>query len=117
MRQYWVYILASRTRRLYIGVTNDLNRRVAQHRQGVHGFTARYQIKRLVYYETTGDIRAAIAREKQLKGWLRSRKLALISGANPAWEDLLPAERLSLSELTAIRKNKKQILRCAQDDR
>ena len=90
MRQYTVYILASKNRRLYIGVTNNLELRVAQHRLGVHGFTARYRIRRLVYYETTGDVRAAIAREKELKGWTRAKKLALISSMNPAWDDLLP---------------------------
>ena len=91
MRQYWVYILASRSRVLYIGVTNNLALRVAQHRQGVHGFTAKYRITRLVYYETTGDVIAAIAREKVLKRWTRARKIQLIESTNPAWADLLPA--------------------------
>jgi putative endonuclease len=90
MREFAVYILASRTRRLYIGVTNDLSRRVWEHRQQLSGFTAKYRITRLVYFETTSDPVAAISREKQLKGWLRSRKLELISTMNPAWEDLAP---------------------------
>ena len=91
MRQYAVYILASRSRRLYIGVTNNLEYRVTQHRLLLHGFTARYRITRLVYCEFTEDVSAAIAREKQLKGWLRSRKLALISSCNPTWDDLFPS--------------------------
>jgi putative endonuclease len=91
MRQYWVYILASRSRVLYIGVTNNLELRVARHRQGLHGFTAKYRITRLVYYETTTDVVAAITREKVLKRWSRARKVALIQSMNPTWDDLLPA--------------------------
>jgi putative endonuclease len=90
MRQYWVYILASRSRTLYIGVTNNLDLRVAQHRQGLHGFTAKYRVTRLVYYETTGDVIAAISREKVLKRWTRARKIHLIESMNPTWADLLP---------------------------
>jgi putative endonuclease len=90
MRQYWVYILASRSRELYIGVTNDLELRVAQHRLGVHGYTAEHRITQLVYYEETGDVRVAIDREKQLKGWKRQRKLQLVESMNPDWKDLLP---------------------------
>ena len=90
MRTYYVYILASRSRTLYIGVTNSLNRRVREHRDGRIVTTARYRIERLVYVETTDDVRAAIAREKQLKGWLRKRKLALITATNPGWDDLAP---------------------------
>jgi putative endonuclease len=90
MRECAVYILASRTRRLYVGVTNDLIRRVSEHRLGLFGFTAKYRITRLVYHETTPDVMAAIVREKQLKGWLGKRKLDLISTFNPTWDDLLP---------------------------
>jgi putative endonuclease len=90
MRSYYVYILASRSRNLYIGVTNDLHRRVRMHRDGQVHTTANYRIGRLVYVETTHDVRAAIAREKQLKGWVRRKKLALISAANPGWDDLAP---------------------------
>ena len=90
MRTYWVYILASKSRRTYIGVTNNLPHRVAVHRGGGVATTARYRLYRLVYAESTNDVRAAIRREKQLKGWLRSKKLALISSVNPAWDDLLP---------------------------
>ena len=90
MRIYSVYILASRSRSLYIGVTNNLVRRLRMHRDGKVHTTAKYRIVRLVHVETTSDVRAAIAREKQLKGWLRRRKLALISAANPGWDDLAP---------------------------
>ena len=89
MRQYHVYIMASLSRRLYIGVTNDLGRRMAEHTRltpGAH--TARYRITRLVYLEETSDIRIAIAREKQLKGWPRLRKCRLIETVNPDWRDL-----------------------------
>ncbi len=90
MRQYSVYILASRSRQLYIGVTNNLELRVAQHRVAVYGFTAERRINQLVYYEMTGDVRVAIEREKQLKGWRRLRKLQLVESMNPTWKDLLP---------------------------
>ena len=88
MRTYYVYILASRSRSLYVGVTNDLTRRLAEHRAGDVAFTARYRCSRLVYVETSTDARSAIAREKQLKDWRRAKKLALVEGMNPAWEDL-----------------------------
>jgi len=91
MRQYWVYIMASNSRTLYTGVTSDLERRVAQHRQGLNGFTANYRITRLVYFETTDDVMVAIEREKQIKSWTRAKRLALIASTNPAWDDLLPA--------------------------
>ena len=89
VRTYYVYIMASRSRVLYIGVTNDLTRRVNEHKRGLTaGFTSRYQITRLVYFEEFGDVRDAIAREKQLKGWVRARKIRLIEQKNAAWEDL-----------------------------
>lgn len=89
-RTYWVYILASRPHgTLYIGVTNSLQRRVWQHRTGqVDGFTKRYAVKLLVCFEEYRDIGNAIAREKQLKGWLRDKKIALIQKENPFWHDL-----------------------------
>ena len=88
-RRYFVYILSSQTKRLYVGVTNDLQRRVAQHKQReVEGFTSRYNIDQLVYYEETDDIRDAISREKQLKGWMRIRKIQLVQDMNPDWDDL-----------------------------
>ena len=88
MRQFFVYVLASRSHRLYIGVTNDLTRRMYEHRGGMCSFTSRYCINRLVYFETTTDAMAAIAREKELKGWLRAKKIALIEKDNPKWLDL-----------------------------
>ena len=88
MRQYFVYILASRSGRLYVGVTNNLYLRIWRHRQGEHGFTARYRIHHLMYYEKTTDISAAITREKQLKGWIRAKKVALIESVNAGWLDL-----------------------------
>jgi len=93
-RTYCVYILASRSRTLYVGVTNDLERRLRQHRDRITpGFTSRYQIFELVHYEVFGDVRLAIAREKEIKGWRREKKLQLIREHNPPWEDL--AERLA----------------------
>ena len=86
---YYVYILASRSRTLYVGVTRDLMRRVAEHRAaGESTFVGRYRITRLVYFETTPNVRAAIAREKQLKRWKRERKIALVEEFNPGWHDL-----------------------------
>ena len=89
MRHYYVYIMTNNSRTLYIGVTNDLKRRVYEHKNKlVPGFTANYDINQLVYLEETYDIRAAIAREKQIKSWLRKKKIALIESVNPEWEDL-----------------------------
>ena len=88
-RSYWTYILASRTRVLYVGVTNDLARRVAEHRAGEGGaFTKWYRVHRLVYAEEHADVRDAIRREKEIKGWRRERKVALIEEDNPEWRDL-----------------------------
>ncbi len=90
MMQYWVYIATNRSQTLYTGVTNDLRRRMAEHTRGVvKGFTSRYRINRLVHFETTDDILVAIAREKQIKGWLRKKKIQLIESENPDWKDLL----------------------------
>jgi putative endonuclease len=84
-----VYILASRTRRLYTGVTGHLLKRVWQHKHKVFdGFTSDYNIDRLVYFESYDDMRVAINREKQLKRWRREKKLALIDRLNPCWIDL-----------------------------
>jgi len=89
VRTYYVYIMASRSRVLYTGVTNDLMRRVDEHKRSLTtGFTSKYHITRLVYFEEFGDVRDAIAREKQLKGWVRARKTRLIEQKNPTWEDL-----------------------------
>lgn len=90
MRTYWVYIMASRSRVLYPGVTNDLGRRVNEHKKSlIAGFTQRYRVTRLVYFEEHTDIRDVIAQEKQIKGWVRSRKVKLIEERNPTWDDLV----------------------------
>jgi putative endonuclease len=87
--RFYVYILASKSRRLYTGMTNWLFRRVMEHKSGeVEGFTKRYKINRLVYYEEFKYVRNCIAREKEIKGWSREKKVALIESINPAWEDL-----------------------------
>ena len=88
-RQYYVYIVANISRRLYVGVTNNLERRIYEHKHKLlPGFASQYNITRLVYMETTTDVSAAIAREKQIKGWLRRKKMALIEAQNPTWVDL-----------------------------
>ena len=88
-RRYCVYIMTNRSGTLYTGVTNDLSRRVYEHRQGIgSAFTAKYRIKHLIYVEEYSDVREAIAREKQIKRWRRSKKIALIESLNPDWEDL-----------------------------
>jgi putative endonuclease len=88
-RHYYVYIMANERHTIYTGVTNDLPRRVWQHKNKVvPGFTTRYDCTMLVYYEVTGEIRAAIEREKQIKGWLRRKKVELIMSLNPEWRDL-----------------------------
>jgi putative endonuclease len=89
-KQGYVYILASSFKRLYIGITTDLEARIWQHKNHhfPDSFTARYKIDSLVYYESYGLVVRAIAREKELKGWLRSRKIALIVESNPDWKDL-----------------------------
>lgn len=89
MKQYYVYILTNHTGTLYTGVTNSLERRVSEHKQKLlSGFTSKYNLARLVYYEMFNDVREAIAREKQIKGWLRAKKIALIESVNPNWKDL-----------------------------
>jgi putative endonuclease len=88
-KSYYVYIMSSPSRTLYTGVTNDLERRVHEHKSGaVAGFTKRYKIDRLVYFQETNDIGAAIAAEKQIKGLLRPKKIVLIEEENPTWRDL-----------------------------
>ncbi|MGC2111825.1 MAG: GIY-YIG nuclease family protein [Candidatus Korobacteraceae bacterium] len=88
--RYAVYIMASRSHTFYVGVTNDIERRVREHKSHtLEGFTSRYNIDRLVWYEIRGDIRVAIAREKQIKRWRREKKIRLIELLNPTWQDLL----------------------------
>ena len=89
MKQYYVYIMASKSRTLYAGTTDNLLRRVSEHKNRlIEGFTKKYNITSLVYYEMTSDVQAAIQRERQIKGWLRSKKIALIETTNPEWKDL-----------------------------
>jgi len=99
MRRLYVYILSNRSRGLYVGVTNDIVRRLREHRRLRRGHTGRYRIGRLVYVETVEGPRAAIAREKQIKGWRRAKKVELIQQRNPAWNDL--AEGWGLGSGTA----------------
>ena len=102
----WVYILSNKLRMLYVGVTNDLERRVSEHRARLaSGFPERYGLMSLVYFESTGDVRAAIAREKQIKGWVRRKKVALIHSVNQEWKDLS-------TEWTPLSPD---ILHCAQN--
>ena len=100
---YYVYIMTNRSKStLYTGVTNNLPRRIYEHKNKlVPGFTNKYNINTLLYFETTTDVNSAIAREKQIKGWLREKKIKLIESINPEWQDL--SEKL-------------EILRFAQDD-
>ena len=86
---YYVYILSNTSRTLYTGVTNDLKRRVYEHKNNLRpGFTSRYNINQLVYFEETRDVQAALAREKEIKGWRRKKKTDLISSVNSKWMDL-----------------------------
>ncbi|MHB1134423.1 MAG: GIY-YIG nuclease family protein [Chloroflexota bacterium] len=89
MKQYFPYIASNTAHPLYVGVTSDLARRVEEPTQGLTpGFTSKHHIGRLVYYESTADVGAALAREKQLKGWSRAKKVDLIEASNPFWLDL-----------------------------
>ena len=86
---FYVYIVASWSRVIYIGMTNNIKSRIQEHRMGsTEVFTRKYRCKRLVYYEKTDYVLNALAREKQLKGWRRSKKVALIESINPNWDDL-----------------------------
>ena len=110
--------MASRSRVLYVGVTNDLVRRVSEHKRGLGGVTSRYRVTRLVHREEFTHINDAIAREKALKGWRRSRKVALIEGSNPTWRDLAEGWSPSLRSGQALRATSRSFapLRGAQDD-
>jgi putative endonuclease len=88
-RLYYMYIMASLSRRVYVGVTNNLLRRTVEHKEGsIPGFTRKCRIHRLAYFESFRYVRSAIAREKEVKGWRRSKKVALIETMNPTWADL-----------------------------
>jgi putative endonuclease len=89
MADYFVYIMTNNSKTLYTGVTSNLRRRVAEHKSKVvPGFTRKYKIDKVVYFEVTSDVHSAIAREKQIKGWVRKKKIALIESVNPEWRDL-----------------------------
>ncbi len=90
MKQFYVYIMSNHSHRLYIGVTNDLTRRVHEHKQqATPSFTSRYNLTQLVYFESFSNVIEAIAREKHIKGWTRVKKIALIESSNPAWCELI----------------------------
>ena len=89
MNNYYVYIITNKSKTLYVGVTNDLSRRIFEHKNKLlDGFTKKYNISKLVYYENFNDPNEAIRREKQIKGWLRIKKIKLIESMNPDWKDL-----------------------------
>lgn len=125
LREYhfWVYILSSRSRNLYVGMTNRLLRRTEQHREHrIGAFTARYNIDRLVYFEYFQYVRSAIAREKELKHFTREEKIALIERVNPTWDDLYvrmttewDGKLAKLQQAGAIEPSEKQIL--SEDDK
>ena len=106
-KKYWVYIVCSVSGTLYIGIANNIERRVWEHKSGeFEGFASRYGCNRLVYYESFDAVRKAIAREKQLKGWVRRKKIALIESVNPRWLD--PAEKWGAQMAFAGESIKKQ---------
>ena len=89
MKRYWVYVMSNKSRRLYVGIKSDIFKRVWQHKnKTLPGFTARYNFDMLVHYEEFSQVISAIAREKEIKGWRREKKLKLILAENPDWEDL-----------------------------
>ena len=108
MAEYYVYIMANKSRMLYVGVTNNLERRVLEHKMKLlPGFTQRFNLARLVFWESTSDVIAAIEREKEIKVWVRRKKTALIHSLNPEWNDL-SEEWLPPNP---------DILHCVQDDK
>ncbi len=121
---YFAYTMASRSHTLYIGVTGDLRKRVFQHKWKEHeGFTARYNCDRLVWFERYQDVHKAIAREKELKGWRRSKKIALIESTNPIWADLgrdwhdyEPADYRRALDRMETEKQPRILRRCAPQD-
>ncbi|MDZ7716870.1 MAG: GIY-YIG nuclease family protein [Balneolaceae bacterium] len=89
MKRYYVYMMSNTSKMIYTGMTNNLARRVKEHKQKInYGFTSKYNIHQLIYYEEFQDVRKAIAREKEIKGWGRAKKVALIESINPKWKDL-----------------------------
>ncbi len=107
MSEYYVYIMSNKSRMLYVGVTNNIERRILEHKMKlIPGFTSRYNLTQLVYCESTNSVISAIEREKEIKGWVRRKKTALVNSLNPEWKDL--SEEL-------LPPNP-EILRSAQDD-
>ena len=96
-RTYFTYILTNKNRRLYIGMTNDLNRRLEEHRTGTKGFASAYKMTKLVYYETFEGPNAALQRERILKKWRREKKIQLIEGSNPEWDELVVEDQSGIS--------------------
>lgn len=87
--QYYIYIMTNKSGTLYVGITNDLKKRVYEHKNKmIEGFTKKYNITRLLYFETFNDVLSAITAEKKIKGWLRKKKIKLIESKNPDWKDL-----------------------------
>ena len=88
--QYYVYILTTENNKvMYVGVTNNLQRRIYEHKNGlIDGFTKKYNVHKLVYFETTSDVKSAIEREKQIQGWTRAKKNALVETVNPNWDEV-----------------------------
>ena len=124
MHEYYVYMMTNVTGMLYTGVTNDLERRVYEHKNRlIQGFTSHYNLNKLVFFESTDDITVAIAREKQIKGWLRKKKVALIEVMNPKWNDLsedwYDTSVILRNEATKnlVTSKDNEILRYAQDDK
>ena len=119
--RFYTYIAGSLSGTLYIGMTNNLERRIWQHKQHeITGFTATYGVDRLLYFESFDDVRTAIDREKQLKGWTRQKKVALIEARNPKWIDLsqewYEGDRGPSTSLRSAQDDTGTLLRFAQDD-
>jgi methylglutaconyl-CoA hydratase len=119
MRRFYVYMMSSKSRVLYTGVTNNIHRRVWEHKHDeIPGFTSDYRVHRLVYFQSFQYVGNAIAREKTIKGWLRRKKIALIESQNPTWEDLSENWYGVIKPLPILgSEGKKQVLRYAQDDK
>ncbi len=109
MKSYFVYIASNRSDTLYVGVTNDLQRRMNEHKSGEKGFTSKYKIDRLLYYEETSDVNSAIAREKQLKNWHHDWKKNLIREFNPQFLDLSEEDQ-TLKQVQGYRLARGEVL-------
>jgi putative endonuclease len=115
--QFWVYIMSSKSRRIYTGMTNDIERRVHEHKSGlIEGFTRKYRIDRLVYLERFHYVTNAIHREKEIKGLDRKKRVALIASINPTWDDLSLEWGKPTELLHPSTADEQQIPRCARDD-